>query len=234
MTEYVVSAPTVPVIEYVTPVPVIDFVTPPARVIQHVAPAPVSSICGLAKSQLSTGLVKPQFSTTCEEVSGPEALGSLQYHTGITNWINILWEKSNIPAFYKPVRIHCKAHSVSARLVFETRGKCQDFVARYRDDGILYEIDSPFCNGKTVISVRQSKSLEDREIGKQFAPLWRELADQLKILFPEGDGAGCLHCPCARRPFTCSQHQGSKKRLWKTSVQSCPFWKRTVVCSCCT
>ena len=63
--EYVVSTPPVPVIEYVTPVPVTDFETPPARVIQHVAPAPVSSICGLAKSQVSTGLVNPQFSTTC-------------------------------------------------------------------------------------------------------------------------------------------------------------------------
>ena len=104
-----------------------------------------------------------------------------QYHTGITNWINNLWEKSNIPALNKPVRIHCKAGSVSARLVF-------DLVARYRDDGITNEIDSPFCNTKTVISVRQSKSLEDREIGKQFAPLWKVLAEQLKILFPEGDG----------------------------------------------
>ena len=93
VTEYVVSTPPVPVIEYVTPVPVTDFVTPPTRVIQHVAPAPVLSICGLAKSQFSTGLVNPQFSTTCEEVSGPEALESLQYHTGITNWINNLWEK---------------------------------------------------------------------------------------------------------------------------------------------
>ena len=34
-----------------------------------------------------------------------------------------------------------------------------------------YEIDSPFCNAKTVISVRESKSLEDREIGRQLAPL---------------------------------------------------------------
>ena len=84
---------------------------------------------------------------------------------------------------------------MSARLVFETRGKCQDFVARYRDDGIDYEFDSLFCNAKTVISVRQSKSLEDREIGKQFAPLWKVLAEQLKILFHEGDGAGAFIVP---------------------------------------
>ena len=29
---------------------------------------------------------------------------------------------------------------MSARLVFETRAKCQDFVARYKDDGIRYEV----------------------------------------------------------------------------------------------
>ena len=95
----------------------------------------------------------------------------------------------------KPVRIHCKAGSVSPRLVFETRAKCQDFVARKKEDGISHEIDGPFCNAKTVISVRQSRSLRDREIGKQFAPLWRVLAEQLKILFPDGDGEGAFIVP---------------------------------------
>ena len=79
--------------------------------------------------------------------------------------------KSNVPTYNKPVKIHCKAGSVSARLVFETRAKCQDFVARYKDDGIPYEIDSPFCSVKTTIAVRQSRSIEDRDIGKQCAPL---------------------------------------------------------------
>ena len=83
-----------------------------------------------------------------------------QYHTGITNWINNLWENQIFQPKSKPVRIHCKAGSVSARLVFETRAKYQDFVARHKDDGITNEIDSPFCNAKTVISVRQSKSLK--------------------------------------------------------------------------
>ena len=91
--------------------------------------------------------------------------------------------------------MHCKAGSVSARLVFEIRAKCQDFVARYKDDGIAYEIDSPFCCAKTTISVRQSKSLEDREIGKQFAPLWRVLVEQLKILVPDGDDEGAFIVP---------------------------------------
>ena len=97
-----------------------------------------------------------------------------QYHKGITKCINNLWEESNMQAFKKPVRIHCKAGSVSVRLVFETRAKCQDFVARYRDDGIPNAIDSPFCCTNTkLIIVRQSQSIEDREIGKQFAPLWK-------------------------------------------------------------
>ena len=60
-----------------------------------------------------------------------------QYHTGVTNWINSVWEKSNVSACNKPVRIHCKTGSLSSRLVFETRAKCQDFVARFQDDGIL-------------------------------------------------------------------------------------------------
>ena len=72
------------------------------------------------------------------------------------------------------------------------------FVARFKYDGISYEGDSPFRNVKTGIAFRQSESLEDREIGKQFAPLWKVLAEQLKVLFPGGDGAG------ARRPFTSS------------------------------
>ena len=72
----------------------------------------------------------------------------------------------------KAVRIHCKAGSVSVCLVCETRGKCQDFVARYKVDGIPYAINSPFCCTSSTISVRQSRSIEDREIGKQFVPVW--------------------------------------------------------------
>ena len=38
--------------------------------------------------------------------------------------------------------------------------------------------------------MRQSRSIEDREIGKQFVPLWKELADQLKVLFLDADDKG--------------------------------------------
>ena len=100
-----------------------------------------------------------------------------------------------MPAYNKLVTIHCKAGSVSARLVFETRSKCQDFVARYKDDGITNAINSPFCCANTNIIVRQSKTFEDREMVKQFAPLWRELADQLKVLFPDRNGEGAFIIP---------------------------------------
>ena len=56
-------------------------------------------------------------------------------------------------------------------------------------------LTSPFCNTKTTITVRQSKTIEDREIGKQFAPSWRELADQLEILFPNRDDDGASIIP---------------------------------------
>ena len=36
-----------------------------------------------------------------------------------------------------------------------------------------YEIESPFCSAETTITARQSKSLEDREIRRQYAPLLR-------------------------------------------------------------
>ena len=110
-----------------------------------------------------------------------------QYLKGVTQWIDTLWDESGMLARNKPTRIHCKAGSLSVRLVFDTRGKYQDFVVRYKDDGILYTINSCFCCANTTITVRQSRSIEDREIGKQFVPLWKELADELKVFFPDAD-----------------------------------------------
>ena len=71
-----------------------------------------------------------------------------QYLKAITQWIETLWEESDMLACNKLVTIHCKADSVSVRLVFETRGKCQDFVVQYKDDGIPCAINSPFCCAK--------------------------------------------------------------------------------------
>ena len=54
-----------------------------------------------------------------------------------------------------------------ARLVFETKTKCQEFVTRFKDDGLPQTVDSPFRNNSAAILVRQSKSPEDRETGKK-------------------------------------------------------------------
>ena len=102
---------------------------------------------------------------------------------------------------------------MSVRIVFETRGKCQDFVALCKDDGIPCAINSPICCTNTTITVRQSRSIGDREIGTEFVPLWKRLADQLKAFFPDADDEG-VHCPNARSPLTSSQHQRSQKRYW--------------------
>ena len=61
-------------------------------------------------------------------------------------------------------------------LYLKPRDKCKDFIARDEDDGISKAIVSPFFCTNTNIIVRQFKSIEDREIGKQFALVWRELA----------------------------------------------------------
>ena len=118
--EHVVSTPTVPVIEYVTPVLVTDFVTLPARVIQYVTPAPVSSICGLANLQFSTGLGNPQFSTNCVEVSAPEALGSLLAApaTQAHQEHFVVGETQNIVEFH-PVQEQLTAEEIPERQVIE-------------------------------------------------------------------------------------------------------------------
>ena len=109
---------------------------------------------------------------TCAKCSVHPRFPCEQYHTGITIWINNLWENPTCQHTINPSEFIAKQVLWSARLVFETRAKCQDFVARYRVGGFPHEIDSPCCSAKTAFSVRQSNSLEDREIGKQFAPLW--------------------------------------------------------------
>ena len=74
---------------------------------------------------------------------------SEQIHAGVSTWLATFWATTNAPAFNKPTSIHCKTGSLSARLVFETRAECPDSVARCKDDGIAYEVDSPFCNSST-------------------------------------------------------------------------------------
>ena len=115
------------------------------------------------------------------------------------------------------------ACSVSARLVFETRPKCQDFVARNKDDGIPYEINRRFCCAKTTITARQSKSPEDREIGKQFTSLWRALADQLEILFPDRDDEGAFVIPALDTRSQLLSIKDRRNKVGKPVFKLAPF-----------
>ena len=119
-----------------------------------------------------------------------------QYHKGITKWIDNLWEETNMPTFNKPVRIHCKAGSVSVRLVFETRAKCQDFIARYKDDGIPYATNSPFCCANTNIIVRQSKSNPRPRARKTICAFVERIGWPTKNSLPcDGDDEGAFIIP---------------------------------------
>ena len=100
-----------------------------------------------------------------------------QYHKGLQSG-SIIFGKNAMSAHNKLLRIHCKAGSVSVRLFFLKHKPNVKTIARYTD-GISYAINSPFCCTNTA---RRSTSLEDQEIGKQFAFLWRVLADQLSSL----------------------------------------------------
>ena len=73
-------------------------------------------------------------------------------------------------------------------------------------------------------AARQCRSIEDREMGKQFAPLWRVLADQLKNSLSWWRWRRCFHPPSAGCSLTNPQHQRSQKRNWKTGFQTCSAW----------
>ena len=107
-----------------------------------------------------------------------------QHHTGITKWINNLWENRTFhpltnPSEFIAKQVPCQPDSYS---------KQEPSVRTLWPD--VKKVVSPLkltvlsATQKTVISIPQSNSLEDWEIGKQFVPLWRVLAQQFKILFP--------------------------------------------------
>ena len=96
-----------------------------------------------------------------------------QCHAGMSAWIKGALGPTDLLD-----RIHCNTGTTSAQLVFETRAKRQEFVARFRDVGLPYSVDSPFCNITSAILVRQSRSPEDREIARRFAPLWKVLSQE--------------------------------------------------------
>ena len=58
-----------------------------------------------------------------------------------------------------------------------------------------YEVDRLFFNTSTTMLVRHSKSPEDREIGRRFAPFWEVLAPKLQDIFPDRGAEGNFIVP---------------------------------------
>ena len=79
----------------------------------------------------------------------------------------------------------------------------------------LVRLTVPFAVSKQPLLSAQSRSIEDREIGKQFAPLWRVL--------PWWWRRRCFCRPSTRHSLKGPQHQGSKKRDWKNQCFHLPF-----------
>ena len=155
-----------------------------------------------------------------------------QYHAGVSAWINSIGEKSNIPAHNKPIRIQCKTGSLSVRLVFETRAKCQDFGSiqgwvkvsptKFIVHFAKAEPVSLFANTSHFKTVKLDNIL--RLCGK-FWP------NSSKFLFLKEMTQVHFHCPCAfdvrSRVLSIKDRRNG---VGKTSVQTCSFGKRTGVC----
>ena len=63
----------------------------------------------------------------------------------------------------------------------------------------------------------------DREIGKQFSPLWKVLAKQLKILFPESDGAGAYVVPALDARSQVLSVKDQRNGVGKLVIKLAPF-----------
>ena len=139
-------------------------------------------------------------------------------------------------AHKKPVTIHCKAGSVPARLAFETTAKSQDFVVRYKDVGIPYEIDSSFCNVKQLLLSANPNHLKTgrsesnlRLCGEcwQNSSKFSSLKEMMKV---DDEGAFIVPAHDARSQVLSikDRRNGVGKPVFKT----CTFWKWTVVYPC--
>ena len=56
-----------------------------------------------------------------------------QCHAGMSAWIEETLEPTD-----RPERVSCKRGTKSARIVFNSRAKCQEFVEKFKEDGPQY------------------------------------------------------------------------------------------------
>ena len=117
-----------------------------------------------------------------------------QYHKGITKWINNLWEESNMPAFNKPVRFHCKAGSVSVRLVVETRAKCQDLLLDIKMMVSLVQLTVPSAAPIQISLSANPNQLKTERLENNLRLCGENWLTNLEF-FPDGDDEGAFIIP---------------------------------------
>ena len=74
-----------------------------------------------------------------------------KYHKGTTKWINNLCEESNMPADNRPVTIHCKAGSISVRLVLKHEANVKTLLLDIQMMVFLMRLTVPFAVSKQLL-----------------------------------------------------------------------------------
>ena len=73
-------------------------------------------------------------------------------------------------------RVHCKRGTKLDRIVFDTRGKCQDCLARFKDDGLAYSVNSPFFVSPRVqflfVNLDHQNGERSVDVLHRFGKLW--------------------------------------------------------------
>ena len=147
-----------------------------------------------------------------------------QVHAGVSTWFDKFLATADIPAANKPIEIHCKTGSRSARLVFETRARCREFVVRFKDDGIQCLHWCANQNYKMIVKLENDL----RHFGMPCLK-WKSTRT-----LPWKWYWRYFHCAFSRCSSTGPQHLRSLKRRWKTCVQTCTTGTRPNVCYHCS
>ena len=117
------------------------------------------------------------------------------YHKGITKWINDLWERSNMPAYNKPVRIHCKAGSASVRLVLKHEANAKTLLGDIRMMVFLLQLTVPSVAPVLLSQCVNPDQLKTERLENNLRPCGKCWLTNLKILFPDGDDEGVFNLP---------------------------------------
>ena len=156
-----------------------------------------------------------------------------QYHIGITNWIDNLWENQTFQSVISPSefiakQVPCRPDSFSKQepnvRTLWPDVKMMVSPVKLTDFSAAPEQLSRFAHPNQPKTGRSESNL--RLCGECWpnSSKFSSLMEMTKVHY----------CLSARRPLTSLQRQGSKKRCRKTRVQTCSSWKWIVVCSCCT